>query len=773
MLKLVNIIKHYQVGNSRVEALKGVSLNFRKNEFVSILGPSGCGKTTLLNIIGGLDRYTRGSMYINKKPTSHFTDHDWDSYRNHSVGFVFQTYNLIMHSNVLSNVELALTLSGISKSERKRKAIEALERVGLHDQIYKKPNQLSGGQMQRVAIARALVNDPEILLADEPTGALDTKTSAQIMELLKEIAKDRLVIMVTHNGQIAEEYSTRIIKLQDGLVIEDTDPYKLEVKKEENDDSFRPNKTSMSFLTALSLSFRNLSTKKVRTFLTSFAGSIGIIGIALVLALSNGFRTYIGRVQADTLTAYPLTVNESAIDFTQLQQANFQDNLKAFPDADEIIINKISEKMNNLVIKNKITDEYVENYVKTIDPKLVNAISYDYGINLNVYQESVKNDMTFHLPVSSSSWQEIPNNEEFINSQYTVLEGSLPSESNEIALVVDKYNQLTDSTLVGLGLYNIGDETTKISFDDIIGKEYKLILNNDLYTLFGGKYVKNIVNEETYEKSLTLTISGILRVNKGVDFGALTGSVVYTAALTDYALSDALDSDIVKWQLDNPTIDVLTGEPFEETPNKTIEAQFNERITQLGGRTTPVGISIYPKDFKAKEQIKLHLDQYNETVENEEDKVMYTDLMETLLSTINTIIDVISYILIAFTAVSLVVSSIMIGIITYISVLERTKEIGILRSIGARKKDISRVFNAETIIIGFISGMIGVIFTMVASIPINFILARLVEIEGLANLNPLHALILIIISMVLTLISGLIPSNMAAKKDPVEALRTE
>lgn len=773
MLKLVNIIKHYQVGNSRVEALKGVSLNFRKNEFVSILGPSGCGKTTLLNIIGGLDRYTRGSMYINKKPTSHFTDHDWDSYRNHSVGFVFQTYNLIMHSNVLSNVELALTLSGISKSERKRKAIEALERVGLHDQIYKKPNQLSGGQMQRVAIARALVNDPEILLADEPTGALDTKTSAQIMELLKEIAKDRLVIMVTHNGQIAEEYSTRIIKLQDGLVIEDTDPYKLEVKKEENDDSFRPNKTSMSFLTALSLSFRNLSTKKVRTFLTSFAGSIGIIGIALVLALSNGFRTYIGRVQADTLTAYPLTVNESAIDFTQLQQANFQDNLKAFPDADEIIINKISEKMNNLVIKNKITDEYVENYVKTIDPKLVNAISYDYGINLNVYQESVKNDMTFHLPVSSSSWQEIPNNEEFINSQYTVLEGSLPSESNEIALVVDKYNQLTDITLLGLGLYNIGDETTKISFDDIIGKEYKLILNNDLYTLFGGKYVKNIVNEETYEKSLTLTISGILRVNKGVDFGVLTGSVVYTTALTDYALSDALDSDIVKWQLDNPTIDVLTGEPFEETPNKTIESQFNERITQLGGRTTPVGISIYPKDFKAKEQIKLHLDQYNETVENEEDKVMYTDLMETLLSTINTIIDVISYILIAFTAVSLVVSSIMIGIITYISVLERTKEIGILRSIGARKKDISRVFNAETIIIGFISGMIGVIFTMVASIPINFILARLVEIEGLANLNPLHALILIIISMVLTLISGLIPSNMAAKKDPVEALRTE
>ena len=773
MLRLNNIIKHYKVGNTRVEALRGVSLNFRKNEFVSILGPSGCGKTTLLNIIGGLDRYTRGSMHINNKPTSHFSDQDWDSYRNHSVGFVFQNYNLIMHINVLSNVELALTLSGISASERKKRAIEALERVGLKDQIYKKPNQLSGGQMQRVAIARALVNNPEILLADEPTGALDTKTSAQIMDLLKEIAKDRLVIMVTHNSDIAYKYSTRIIKLQDGLVIDDSNPYEVETKKV-IDEKYRPVKTSMSFFTALSLSFRNLSTKKIRTALTSFAGSIGIIGIALVLALSNGFRNYIAKVQSDTLTAYPLTISETAIDFSQLQQSNFMNNLKEFPEEQKVNINKISEKMGKVVIKNKITDDYVENYVKTLNPNLYNAISFDYGVKLNVYQKVDVNNMDFYTSVDTSSWQEIPDNYDFINSQYDKIGGSFPQEINEIALVVDKYNQITDVTLFSLGLYKIGDEIESLDFNEIIGKEYKLILNDDLYKEdeSGLKFNKEVVNEELYNGGTTLKITGILRVKKDINFGALTSTVVYTKGLTEHVLENSLSSNIVKWQLDNPTIDVFEGEPFQET-DQSIEAQYQERIKDLGGRTTPVNISIYPKDFASKELIKEHLDKYNESITNDEDKIFYTDMMETILDTINTIIDVISYILIAFTAVSLVVSSIMIGIITYISVLERTKEIGILRSIGARKKDISRVFNAETIIIGFISGLIGVIFTIIVSFPINIILGKLVEIEGLASLNLIHGIILIVISMTLTLISGLIPSSIAAKKDPVEALRTE
>ena len=773
MLRLNNIIKHYKVGNTRVEALRGVSLNFRKNEFVSILGPSGCGKTTLLNIIGGLDRYTRGSMHINNKPTSHFSDQDWDSYRNHSVGFVFQNYNLIMHINVLSNVELALTLSGISASERKKRAIEALERVGLKDQIYKKPNQLSGGQMQRVAIARALVNNPEILLADEPTGALDTKTSAQIMDLLKEIAKDRLVIMVTHNSDIAYKYSTRIIKLQDGLVIDDSNPYEVETKKV-IDEKYRPVKTSMSFFTALSLSFRNLSTKKIRTALTSFAGSIGIIGIALVLALSNGFRNYIAKVQSDTLTAYPLTISETAIDFSQLQQSNFMNNLKEFPEEQKVNINKISEKVGKVVIKNKITDDYVENYVKTLNPNLYNAISFDYGVKLNVYQKVNVNNMDFYTSVDTSSWQEIPDNYDFINSQYDKIGGSFPQEINEIALVVDKYNQITDVTLSNLGLYKIGDEIESLDFNEIIGKEYKLILNDDLYKEdeSGLKFNKEVVNEELYNGGTTLKITGILRVKKDINFGALTSTVVYTKGLTEHVLENSLSSNIVKWQLDNPTINVFKGEPFQET-EQSIEAQYQEIIKDLGGRTTPVNISIYPKDFASKELIKEHLDKYNESITNDEDKIFYTDMMETILNTINTIIDVISYILIAFTAVSLVVSSIMIGIITYISVLERTKEIGILRSIGARKKDISRVFNAETIIIGFISGLIGVIFTIIVSFPINIILGKLVEIEGLASLNLIHGIILIVISMTLTLISGLIPSSIAAKKDPVEALRTE
>jgi putative ABC transport system permease protein len=780
MLKLKNIVKHYITSGAKVEALRGINLEFRKNEFVSILGPSGCGKTTMLNIIGGLDRYTSGDLFINGRSTKDFNDQDWDSYRNHSIGFVFQNYNLIPHLNILGNVELALTLSGISIGERRKRAVEALTSVGLADQIHKKPNQLSGGQMQRVAIARALVNNPDILLADEPTGALDTKTSEQIMELLKGIAKDRLVIMVTHNSAIADKYSTRIIKLLDGQVIEDSNPYTSEEqavapKTKKSQKGFK--KTSMSFFTALSLSLRNLATKKTRTFLTSFAGSIGIIGIAIVLALSNGFQTYIDHMQADTLTAYPIQISQSAIDFTALQNTNVQPDLKQFTSEQKVFVNKVFGNMQNLYIKNTITDKYITEAIETIDPSLYNAISYGVNVNLNIYQETKVNDVTTYASLSStSSWQEMMNNDSFINSQYDVIKGKMPSDENEIALVVDSYNRITDIQLKNLGLYDLSSDVTSIDFDDLIGYKYKLILNDDLYTFNGTRFVKNSVDASIYSKGVTLEIVGILRNKENITFGALTSSVVYTPELTSFVLDNAQKSEIVLWQTkeENRKIDAETGEMFKlNTTNPTYEAAYESKLRALGGITTPSQINIYPKDFKSKELIKKHLDDYNALQENDADKVYYSDVVEVLIGTINTVIDVISYILIAFTAISLVVSSIMIGIITYISVLERTKEIGILRSIGARKKDISRVFNAETIIIGFISGLIGVVFTLILTIPINIILVRLVDINGLANLKPIHGLMLVIISMTLTLIAGLIPSRIAAKKDPVIALRSE
>lgn len=791
MLKLINIEKNYYMGSTTVQALKKVNLEFRKSEFVAILGPSGCGKTTLLNLIGGLDRYTDGDIVINNKSTKEYKDADWDAYRNHSIGFVFQNYNLIPHLKVLSNVELALTLSGISIEERKKRAIDALNKVGLHDQIYKLPNQLSGGQMQRVAIARALVNDPDILLADEPTGALDSETSIQIMEILKEVAKDRLVIMVTHNPDLANQYATRIIRLLDGVVISDSNPYQAEVAKKDQTKGERLKHTSMSFLTALALSFQNLLTKKARTILTAFAGSIGIIGIALVLALSNGFQSYVDKMQADTLSSYPLIISRESVDFASAAELNMDTSLQEYPEGDTIFINKLMEKLNGIIIRNNITEDYIENVIEKIDPALINGITYSRGVRLNIFKQmsinnsiyyrqiSAQNDMSSVMNFSGADiWQEIIDNQSFIESQYDVIAGRLPQNKDEIIIQVDKYNQITDITLLSLGVLTPMSSVDTLTFDDLLSLEYKLILNDDLYSYdsVNDRFVSQVDRNDTitadvYNKGLTLKVVGIVRVNELTNTGSITGAIGYTKELTDYILEEAGKSEIVLWQKANPTKDPLTGQAYPADQN--VEEQYYNTMSRLGGITTPKAINIYPVDFKAKTEIKKYLDNYNQTQEDEVNRIYYTDVMDLLVKSINTTINAISYVLIAFTSISLVVSSIMIGIITYISVLERTKEIGILRSIGARKKDISRVFNAETLIIGFVAGIIGIGVTLLLSIPINIIIDNLVNISNIAALKTYHAIFLVLISMALTLIAGLIPSRIAAKKDPVIALRTE
>lgn len=791
MLKLINIEKNYYMGSTTVQALKKVNLEFRKSEFVAILGPSGCGKTTLLNLIGGLDRYTDGDIVINNKSTKEYKDADWDAYRNHSIGFVFQNYNLIPHLKVLSNVELALTLSGISIEERKKRAIDALNKVGLHDQIYKLPNQLSGGQMQRVAIARALVNDPDILLADEPTGALDSETSIQIMEILKEVAKDRLVIMVTHNPDLANQYATRIIRLLDGVVISDSNPYQAEVAKKDQTKGERLKHTSMSFLTALALSFQNLLTKKARTILTAFAGSIGIIGIALVLALSNGFQSYVDKMQADTLSSYPLIISRESVDFASAAELNMDTSLQEYPEGDTIFINKLMEKLNGIIIRNNITEDYIENVIEKIDPALINGITYSRGVRLNIFKQMSFNNLTYYRQISAQNdmssvmnfsgadiWQEIIDNQSFIESQYDVIAGRLPQNKDEIIIQVDKYNQITDITLLSLGVLPPMSSVDTLTFDDLLSLEYKLILNDDLYSYdsVNDRFVSQVDRNDTitadvYNKGLTLKVVGIVRVNELTNTGSITGAIGYTKELTDYILEEAGKSEIVLWQKANPTKDPLTGQAYPADQN--VEEQYYNTMSRLGGITTPKAINIYPVDFKAKTEIKKYLDNYNQTQEDEVNRIYYTDVMDLLVKSINTTINAISYVLIAFTSISLVVSSIMIGIITYISVLERTKEIGILRSIGARKKDISRVFNAETLIIGFVAGIIGIGVTLLLSIPINIIIDNLVNISNIAALKTYHAIFLVLISMALTLIAGLIPSRIAAKKDPVIALRTE
>lgn len=1006
MLSLRKIKKTYIAGDSAVEALRGISIDFRKSEFVSILGPSGCGKTTLLNIIGGLDRYTDGDLYISGRSTKSFSDADWDSYRNHSIGFVFQSYNLIPHQSVLSNVELALTLSGVSKSERRERAACALEKVGLAKEMKKKPNQLSGGQMQRVAIARALVNDPEILLADEPTGALDSETSVQIMDLLREIASDRLVIMVTHNPELAARYSTRTVRLLDGEIVDDTNPYSASLPEEtaakkKKSSKGKYKKTSMSALTALSLSTNNLLTKKARTLMISFAGSIGIIGIALILSLSNGIQVFIDNVQKDTLSSYPIQIASESVDMTSLiETLSGKDSEDDAPEREDgrvyqntIMYDMMNSMMSSSAKKNNLKPfkEYIESEECGIGD-YVSAISYGYDLPLPVYRtddesitqvnpstvfDAIYGDSTvssyYQSMMSSTSsydvWQEMLPNEDggintLITDQYDVVYGSWPSAYNEIMLFIDKHNELNDMVLYSLGLRDTAEldeimksvmngeeitlEDTSWTYEELCSMKLTLILPTDKYQKNPDGTWKDMSENEAYlsyavEKGIPLKITGIARPNDSATATAMSGSVGYTRALTEYVMNGVNSSDIAVQQSsdekisadNNPyssesvigkafsEVDVFTGLPFKdgtENENQTesekaselrnylaslsesdraaayvkiasvpSEVQVNEMIAQymasfpdrtaieeavigyyseeagissdeissylkglsdeeldemikktlgeeikksyaeqtsasltqmtegelsaaldvyLDGcgddtlasiyadimpdkyskssyaenasklgivrEDSPSSINIYAISFEAKESISDIIDKYNASVKNESDKITYTDYVALMMSSVTTIINAISYVLIAFVAISLVVSSIMIGIITYISVLERTKEIGILRSIGASKRDISRVFNAEAVILGFTAGVIGILVTVLLTIPINAIIRALSGISGIsAALPPVAAVVLVLISMFLTFIAGLIPSRIAAKKDPVVALRTE
>lgn len=782
MLKLSNIKKGYQVAKESISALNGINVEFRENEFVAILGPSGCGKTTLLNIIGGLDRYDEGDLIINGISTKKYKDSDWDAYRNYSIGFIFQTYNLIPHLSVLANVELALTISGMSKKERRKKAIAALKEVGLQGKLNQKPNQLSGGQMQRVAIARAIVNDPEIILADEPTGALDSKTSIQIMEILKEIAKDRLVIMVTHNPELAKLYSTRTIKLLDGTIIDDSNEFDSERSHEHIEKKTR-NKTSMSFLTSLSLSLKNLFTKKIRTILVSIAGSIGIIGIALVLSLSNGFKKYVNKIQTDTISSYPLMIEESAANITDIiTNILNKTDLEKFPALKEVYINKIIESKENMYIKNNITDEYIENVINTIDKELIIGITYERDMEINFYIDSeyrtaVSNNEEYYARLSTSTWQEMIDNTPFIGSQYDVLEGKLPTDKDEIAIVVDQYNRLTDATLISLGLYEKGEERQKYTFEELLEVKYKVLTNDELYgcgdTKCNGS--NSWVSRKQYDSGLTLNVVGIIRARENTTMGTLNAGIAYSPRLTEYIIDKNANSQLVKYLNDNVNVDPFTGQEYvdDQKNNITKEDKYISVSNKYGRIVTPTSINIYPKDYESKVLIKEHLDAYNES-KADVNKIVYTDYMDIIIKTINTMITTISYVLIAFTAISLVVSSVMIAIITYISVIERTKEIGVLRSIGARKKDISRVFNSETFIIGFVAGIIGIISTLILNVPINLLVSSLVEgVDNISSLSIIHAIILMLISVILTFIAGFIPSKMAAKKDPVVALRSE
>ena len=804
MLEIKNITKIYKLDNFEQKALNNVSINFRESEFVSILGPSGSGKTTLLNIIGGLDKYTSGDLIINGVSTKNYSDYDWDNYRNHKIGFVFQSYNLIPHQSVLSNVELALTLSGVSKKERRKRAIEALESVGLKEHINKKPNQLSGGQMQRVAIARALVNNPDIVLADEPSGALDTKTSIQIMDLLKEIAKDRLVIMVTHNPELANKYSTRIIELRDGVIQSDNDPYdEVIVKEKEDKKKKRSKKNSMSFKTAISLSLNNLMTKKGRTFITAFAGSIGIIGISLILALSNGIELYIAKVQEDTMTSYPLTIEHQTVDMASFMTNIASDNSTKHEDG-KIYANNIMTDMMSMVT-NEVTTNNLKDFKEFITnderiKELTNDIKYVYNFDLNIYSKdtstinkinpsNIMNELGLgNMMMNYNVWTELTNNQKLLNSQYDILAGRLPEKYNEIVLIVDENNSVNDYALYSLGLkdkkelYELFQSTMRgekyettnkdYTYDEILDIEYKLVLNTDLYKKENGiwvnketdiNYMKDLIN-----KSEDIKVVGIIKPNEEAAINSTTGGIGYISELTNYIIDKNNNSKVAKEQVENKEINIFTGKSFEG-----IET-YENNLTLLGvvNIDEPSAINIYPKSFDDKEEVEKIIKEYNDK-QDEENKIQYTDYVALLMSSVTTIVDIISYVLIAFVSISLVVSSIMIGIITYISVLERTKEIGILRSIGASKKDIARVFNAETFIIGLCAGLLGILITFLLTIPINIVLKNLVDISNLSKLPVVGSIILVIISVLLTVIGGLIPAKLASKKDPVVALRTE
>lgn len=767
MLELKNIKKVYQTGNFRQEALKDMSIKFRKHEFVSILGPSGSGKTTLLNIIGGLDKYTSGDLIINGKSTKQFKDTDWDSYRNNAIGFIFQSYNLISHISVLENVEMGMTLSGISQKKRRKKALEVLKKVGLKDHAMKKPNQLSGGQMQRVAIARALANDPDIILADEPTGALDSKTSVQIMDLIKDISKYKLVIMVTHNPTLANDYASRIIEFKDGSLVNDSNPI-IEESVVSSEHKFK--KTAMNYLTALNLSFNNIKTKKGRTLLTAFASSIGIIGIALILSLSNGFDIKIDEFQQNTLSSLPIMISSQSMNLDedsmmQLHNEQIGKNYEKYTTAKEVYP---KQELEQVMHTNKITTNLL-NYIDKIDANDVSGIAYTRTTALNMLIKV--NDSVNQFP--QNYFTTIPkslNNDlnGVLEDNYDVLAGNLPTSKDDIVLIVDSSNRVDAKLLASLGF---DKDIESISFDDILGKEIKIILNDDYYKQIGNYFTINLDFEKMYanKDNITLKIVGIIRGKEDKALTSTGSALAYTEELVEYVINKNVDSKIVKKQ-GASDYNVLTGDKFD---NSETGNQVKQNIlTYLGANDVPVLISIYPRNFESKDKILDYLDSYN-IDKAEEDKIIYTDMAALISSLSGSIMDAITVVLIAFSAISLVVSGIMIGIITYISVLERTKEIGVLRALGARKKDISRVFNAETFIIGVTSGFIGILIARILIIPANIIIENLTELPNVAKLNPLHALILILISVILTVIGGAIPAKIASKKDPVEALRSE
>ena len=769
MLELKKINKSYQTGDFVQQALKNVSIEFKKNEFVAILGPSGSGKTTLLNIIGGLDRYDTGDLIINQKSTKDFKDRDWDAYRNNCIGFVFQSYNLIGHIDILQNVEMGMTLSGVSSKERKKRAIEVLTRVGLKDHLHKKPNQLSGGQMQRVAIARALANDPDIILADEPTGALDSKTSVQIMNLIQEIAKDKLVIMVTHNPELAHEYASRVIEMKDGEVVSDS---RKGTSKKEDTEPYTIRKTSMSFLTALHLSLNNIRTKKGRTLLTAFASSIGIIGIALILSLSNGFDRQIGIFEQNTLSSLPIVLSRQSVDLTEETMNQLQDDMSSseadYPDIDYVI--PTETMMDEYTHENKITEEYV-NYVEKLNPDSVAGISYTYALGLNLLQKV--DDKVVLLNSQDLGIQSMPHTLSddatgYMDLHYDVLAGKFAEEKDEIVLVVDSKNQVSKDILEALGITS----EDNISFDMILNSTIKLAYNDDYYVNYGNYYIPSNDLESVYnsENNLTLKVVGIIRLKSDFPSYVASSGIMYTNDLLEDVILHNSTSKVVEAQK-KVNYNVLSGEMIDTSTEEGEETKDN-LLAYLGDHSTPYAIFIYPNDFETKDEVTAYLDQYNDGLE-EEDRIVYIDQANLMSSLSSSIMDAITIVLIAFSSISLIVSSIMIGIIMYISVLERTKEIGILRSLGARKKDISRVFNAETFIIGITSGLIGIFIAWLLLFPTNSILYNLTDLENVAVMNPLHAFILITVSVILTLIGGFIPAKLASKKDPVIALRTE
>lgn len=776
MLNLKDIKKYYNVGGTETRALNGVTVAFRKKEFVAILGPSGSGKTTMLNVIGGLDQYDSGDLIINGQSTKNFKLTDWDVYRNNSIGFVFQSYNLIGHQGILDNVELGMTLSGVSKEERRKRAQEALERVGLKDHLNKKPSQLSGGQMQRVAIARALANDPEILLCDEPTGALDSETSVQIMNLIQELSHEKLVIMVTHNPDLAKEYADRIIEFSDGKIMTDSNPY----HEEKSINDFELKRTRMSFFTALRLSFNNIRTKKGRTFLTSFASSIGIIGIAIVLSLSNGFQKQIDKTQSETLAQFPVTISQITQDNTELfSNASTKKQEKAGKDQ---VLAKTSEQ-DLAQHTNDLSTEYVD-YIKKINPDWSNNVSFSRSTNLNLLRDvdgtikqvqfsNAKTDgqnaggfaASTGVGISVFPDQLDPSKDNFLKQNYQVIDGQYPSNPNDLVLIVDENGTTNVNALNNLGFDIKNGES--LSYQNILGTTVKLAFNNAYYTeLPTGNFIPNQDLKKVYDNSAnqTLKIVGILKAKSSATMDLLAPGIAYSDSLTQEVIKQNKESEIVKAQ-DKSNTNVLTNETLDDTKKAAV-------LTYLGANATPSSIYIYPNNFKTKEKILTYLDDYNKG-KDKADQVLYTDLAGTMTKLTGGLMDAITYVLVAFAGISLVTSMIMIGILTYTSVLERTKEIGVLKALGARKKDITRVFDAETAILGVASGVLGVAIAYAATFPINQILENLTDLQNVAQLNPMHAVILIVISTILTMLGGHLPARMAAKKDAAIALRAE